>query len=136
MTLKADVLARIPVQQLTNLTRLVDSDPPGVNDATLSQAVSDAEGMFLHKVRVVYDSANDKHVNFGVRLVRILLQTYSQADIDKNEKRLDVILKQLKDLAETEGGDRLTSISDSEYQRSDAETGRPPFDRSDFEGIH
>lgn len=135
MTLKADVLARIPEQILINLTRLVDTDPAGVNDTTLTNAVSDAEGVFKHHTRVDYDSSNNMHVNYGVRLVKAILKTYSHSDIDENEKIMRQIEARLKDLGETQGADRITPVTDSEYTRSDAPEGRPPFDDQDFDGI-
>ena len=135
MTLKADVLARIPVGILTNLTRLVDTDPAGINDTVLQQGVDDAEGVFKHHTRVDYDSTNKAHVNYGVRLTKAILQGYSASDIDKQEKTMNQIEKRLKDLAETEGADRLTPSTDSNYERTEAPTGTPPFDDRDFDGI-
>ena len=135
-----DMLIRVKVATPTiHLARLTNINAPGastINDVVLLEICKEVNGDFLKEAGAEYDDANEAYyatAKMGV-LYRLRLAVKGRHDDELTSER-DDYFEGLESVAEVTGRDRVEPQSESNYEPSTPENGKPPFDDGNFDGL-
>ena len=136
MTLQAEVISRVSVQKLKNITNPDAAGATTYDSGRLDLACSDALGELATK-GIIFDLANIQHVRLGVLIVIAILAENGGASTEVAEKIRKRADDMMEKVALTGPRDRVLPTSRNELtptpdQQFSGEVVRPDFDRSFF----
>jgi len=137
MALIDEVTAYYSTEELVKWTNPSSRAASSINTTNLQEACDDTEAWFeIYSAGVSYDNSNRKHLVLARE--GVLLQLKRKAGIVNQALREDLQAWQetVRDLAKTDGLNRLSPEVDSYTDVSDdVNAKRPRFDRKKFRGV-
>lgn len=135
MALIDRVKARVPTQDLIELTNKDDTNATSIDDTVLQLAVDDAEGAFETLCGKAYDDTDKRHVAHIWQGVQFFLMIYAGETTTESSKYQEWSRKIKEELRLVTGNNRMKPKTSSKLTPADEAPGgiqvRPYFDTED-----